>query len=408
MKNNDKKAPKGDGINGDDNKEQPITRAVRTFKKDLKELFEKRPSEEIKRDIAHRRVQEEKVLQKQKKDKKEEEVRRRVKLKKEEEELRHTKQDIRKKEKEREGRIIAPGIHVEGIKEMGQKKEVGRADLIQKKESVRKAKEDMTLASKRAREATLRIADRMALKEYKYQKQRLPVLRVFLFLFGVIIFITGIFIIYKNFFGESGGIISLTEQETIPLIQPNSSIDIPLDRVISVDTKQELLRKILLSAIPAKNLIQLSLMEAEGSSTSVSLTQFLDLLQLEVPEKVRTTVRDDFFFGVYGASTGNEFVLVIPILSISRATVGMREWELTIYEDLKELVNLPPLPDIQQDNPLRRAGFRDVVLENINTRILYGENAIPLLMHAFIDDSLLIIARGEEGFKEVVRRVPAK
>jgi hypothetical protein len=114
-----------------------------------------------------------------------------------------------------------------------------------------------------------------------------------------------------------------------------------------------------------------------------------------------------FFLGIHTIDQ-NVPVLVIPIQSYDRALEGMLAWENSINLELSPLYTFVPMDITNASGTPEKNVFKDLVVNNFDTRVLRDEKGEIRLLYAFPTRNLLIITERPNSFIEALARLRAE
>jgi len=147
----------------------------------------------------------------------------------------------------------------------------------------------------------------------------------------------------------------------------------------------------------------------EDITTAVSKDDFLSVLKVTAPSSLVRSLSEDFLLGEYlkKESVGKEtsVFLIFGINNYNLAYASMLDWEKSMLQDLFVLFNIK-ISD--SDNSLFEKSWRDIIINNKDARVLYGENGEGVLFYSFINKNNLIITSNSETFKEIISQVLIK
>lgn len=139
---------------------------------------------------------------------------------------------------------------------------------------------------------------------------------------------------------------------------------------------------------------------------TATLTQFLHALGAHVPDDLTRALSGTFVFGIHTVDK-NAPVMIIPVLSYSRAFAGMLAWEATMNADLAPMFT--PVTAITKDAnglPVSRT-FVDAVMNNYDVRELKDDAGNVVLYYSFPSTQILVIAESPYSFTEILSRLQA-
>lgn len=141
-----------------------------------------------------------------------------------------------------------------------------------------------------------------------------------------------------------------------------------------------------------------SAMSAGGAREApVAAREFLSAFPHDVPEQLSRALNEQFFYGFHFFRT------VAPVLILQNkfydgAFVGMLQWERFMLHDIAPIFFINP-------NTGTRRSFEDVIIKNIDVRVLKGGDGTPALLYSFIDRETIVITTNTDTFEEVVTRL---
>ncbi|MBM3261185.1 hypothetical protein FJY93_02085 [Candidatus Kaiserbacteria bacterium] len=147
---------------------------------------------------------------------------------------------------------------------------------------------------------------------------------------------------------------------------------------------------------------------AQGATVQRPLTtsEFFTTLGMHPPGDLIRALSDKFFFGIHTVDK-NAPIVVIPVLSYSRAFEGILAWEPTMNADLVPIfAAVPVMTRDENDLPIPRA-FQDVVMNNYDVRKLTNDSGDIVLYYSFPTTQLLVIAESPYSFVEILSRLQA-
>lgn len=130
--------------------------------------------------------------------------------------------------------------------------------------------------------------------------------------------------------------------------------------------------------------------------TLVTTKELLSSLPNNPPDRLLRTLDDFFFFGFYSFRT-TEPLLILRNRFYDGAFLGMLEWEKFLATDLSPLF----LTDISQGITT----FEDLVVRNIDTRVLKNAAGDVVLLYSFVDRETIVITTKTDTFGEIVTRL---
>ncbi len=148
-------------------------------------------------------------------------------------------------------------------------------------------------------------------------------------------------------------------------------------------------------------------LDTEKTPQSVAIGRFLKLIGAKPPDILTRTFLGPFFLGIHTIDQ-NVPVLVIPIQSYDRALEGMLAWENSINLELSPLYTFVPMDITNASGTPEKNVFKDLVVNNFDTRVLRDEKGEIRLLYAFPTRNLLIITERPNSFIEALARLRAE
>ena len=113
--------------------------------------------------------------------------------------------------------------------------------------------------------------------------------------------------------------------------------------------------------------------------------QFFSYLKTPIPASLSRTLGDDYFIGVSTESKKSAPFLVFKVNDFGIAFSQMIEWEKNIHNDLDFLVGYH---DTATTTTL---SWRDVIVKNKDTRVLFSNKEEVFLVYTFLDKNTILI-----------------
>lgn len=138
---------------------------------------------------------------------------------------------------------------------------------------------------------------------------------------------------------------------------------------------------------------------------------FLSLIKATAPGALTRSLSDKYLFGKYSnPNTINDndksaMFLILETTDYNQAYASMLDWEKTMLKDLFVLFNVSIS---ESDNSLFEKPWKDVIINNKDARVLYGENGEGILYYVFVNKNIFVIANNVEALKEVIGRLIIK
>lgn len=140
-----------------------------------------------------------------------------------------------------------------------------------------------------------------------------------------------------------------------------------------------------------------------GTKSLVTSSRFLTLLESRAPTSFIQWISPLFMLGVHNTQTPQPF-LVFKATQSYNASVGLREWEEKMLDDLYLLFGLEV-----KEQSLFNKPFEDILIKNKNARAILTENGDITLVYLFTDPETILITTNKETVEEIIQRleVPA-
>lgn len=130
---------------------------------------------------------------------------------------------------------------------------------------------------------------------------------------------------------------------------------------------------------------------------TVSIYEWLEILDARVPQSFIDTLSDAYMFGVHTTDAGNESFMILTTTSYSYAFSGMLAWEKNITTDLSSIF-IPA-------QKVARGSFVDSVIDNLDVRILYGADGSELLVYGFINRTSIVLTTNSRTYLDIAERL---
>ena len=138
---------------------------------------------------------------------------------------------------------------------------------------------------------------------------------------------------------------------------------------------------------------------------------FLSLIGTTAPGALLRSLSDKYLLGKYSnpnAVNDNDksaMFLILETNNYSQAYISMLDWEKTMLKDLSILFNINILG---LDNSFFEKSWKDIIINNKDVRVLYGENGEGILYYVFVNKNNFVITNSIETLKEVMKRLIIK
>jgi flagellar basal body-associated protein FliL len=137
--------------------------------------------------------------------------------------------------------------------------------------------------------------------------------------------------------------------------------------------------------------------------------EFLSLIKANPPGTLTRSLSDKYLLGKYASSdTSAEdkstLFLIFETNDYNQTYAAMLDWEKTMLRDLYELFDIVGITE----SNIYLNSWRDIVIDNKDARVLYGDTGQELIYYVFINKNNFIITNNLDSLKEVSRRLLIK
>ena len=226
-------------------------------------------------------------------------------------------------------------------------------------------------------------------------------------------FIGGIILIGGAIFGSTFLINKKVEVDT-PIAVLKESAIISYDEIynLNISEKENLSEKISeIKDLPTKNnfitFISVS-KEINNVKEKISTTELFSRFKMEAPGSLVRSLSDNYMMGMFTKeinSTNDKKSIPFIIFQSNDyefTYAGMLEWEKTLAGDIQNILKLNTKNSIENINEIK---WKDLVLNNKDSRVLYNENNEPILYYIFADKKNLVITESKDAIKEIISRL---
>jgi len=133
----------------------------------------------------------------------------------------------------------------------------------------------------------------------------------------------------------------------------------------------------------------------EEKEVLVALPEFVATLDLRAPDRLVRNLSDEFFFGINFIGQGSPFIIA-KTASYDIAYPGLLDWEKTLVDDFKEIV---------ETDPLKNYTFKDRIILNKDVRSLEDGAGNIIFYYTFIDQNTIFFGKDTDSLKEVLERL---
>jgi hypothetical protein len=120
-----------------------------------------------------------------------------------------------------------------------------------------------------------------------------------------------------------------------------------------------------------------------------------------IPSRLERSLSSEYMIGTFTYDVQSPFI-ILKNTFFQNAFAGMLEWEKNLRSDLLPLIHVSFPQEIATTNS---DTFEDIVISNIDTRILKNAEGKTILAYAFADTGTIVIATNETTLKYVLDRL---
>lgn len=205
-----------------------------------------------------------------------------------------------------------------------------------------------------------------------------------------------------------------SQTENSPVIFSDNSKELDVTTLRGIDLLRFLAKEGDEASLSLGAILHLDLVRG-GIPEEISLTteQFFAKIGGSVPDKLVRFLEPSFMLGIHG-STDHQPFLILKTSSFENAFASMLEWEENMNKDLSPLfgpvltnttLTLPTGEEVSTTRIVIPRVFNDVVVRNVDTRLLRDDRGDIALLYAFPNAKTIIITTNENTFFEVFRRM---
>lgn len=121
-----------------------------------------------------------------------------------------------------------------------------------------------------------------------------------------------------------------------------------------------------------------------------------------MPDRLKRSLSNTYMFGVYTAETNQPFI-ILKNTFFQNAFSGMLEWEKSMHDDLISFIQI--LYPHEMVTSQSSGTFEDIVVSNVDTRVLKNKTGEPLLLYAFPDKDTIVITVHATTLKYVLDKL---
>jgi hypothetical protein len=190
------------------------------------------------------------------------------------------------------------------------------------------------------------------------------------------------------------------------LISYDSQVHIDATNAINITDLSGLIKN---NINPNPGLINSLFLEKNISGSKELLTSkdFLKLIDATAPGALIRSLSDQYLLGEYYKSpkTTPSTFLIFQTTNYNQTYASMLTWEKTMLKDLFVILNINIISPENGPSTLFEKNWDDIIINNIDARVLHGENNEAILYYAFVNKNNLVITQNILSMKEIMARL---
>ncbi len=184
-------------------------------------------------------------------------------------------------------------------------------------------------------------------------------------------------------------ILPYTNANTIQIDQDRNAIDTIAGALLAAEVEQ----RGIYALIPVPT----------GTTTSAAGINSI-LKDTNIPNMLDRSLGSDYMVGAYAGDTKDPFV-ILKNTYFQNAFAGMLEWEKDLRNDMISLIRMSRADETTTS--LNNDSFEDVVISNIDARVLRNADGEAVLSYAFADKDTIVITTKTETLKTLLDKLLA-
>jgi len=146
--------------------------------------------------------------------------------------------------------------------------------------------------------------------------------------------------------------------------------------------------------------------KTNGPAKALITKNFLSFIGANPPSALARSLSDKYLLGKYSNEDSTSTIfLIFQTTDYAIAYSAMLDWEKNILRDLYVLFNIN-IPN--SNSAIFENQWKDIIVSNIDARVLYGENGEGILYYAFVNKNNFVITGNIEALKEIIIRLQTK
>jgi hypothetical protein len=151
--------------------------------------------------------------------------------------------------------------------------------------------------------------------------------------------------------------------------------------------------------------------EIDGVKEKILIQDFFNGMKFTAPSSFIRSLSDSYMVGTYTKDSSEvasitdstpKLFMIFKSKDYEFSYAGMLEWESTMPGDM---LGLYELNTTDTKLALNKRLFKDVIISNKDSRVLYNENEKPILYYLFADKDTIIITDSIDAIKEISSRL---
>ncbi|MDO8493655.1 MAG: hypothetical protein Q7S19_03890 [bacterium] len=140
--------------------------------------------------------------------------------------------------------------------------------------------------------------------------------------------------------------------------------------------------------------------DEHGIGTPLNTEEFFKVINAPAPDSFIRTLDREYMYGILSSAENAAFIIV-KTEAYDKGFAGLLEWESTTMTKDLYVVLTSQKPDLD----LLTKKFEDLLIRNIDTRVLKDKDGIIRIVYGFLDsDKTIVVAGSRQAFIEVLNR----
>lgn len=141
--------------------------------------------------------------------------------------------------------------------------------------------------------------------------------------------------------------------------------------------------------------------ELNGVKEKIPVSEFFSGMGFGASSSLVLSLSDSYMVGTYKSNIPYLF-FIFQTKNYEYSYAGMLDWERTLASDMFYLFDLDTT---ESRSKLNSRGWKDIIINNKDARVLLNENGKKILYYLFADKNNIVIAENEETIKEIISRL---